>query len=116
MPEPAKNLHQGNLLRRGYAALTQNLARLFSASATATRRTGTFNPSPRTGYYQLKPTVEDYDLGWMYIIIGVSLGVISMAMQRKDASFPEMVIVLVLAFAGGIILFVGIGILMSTPA
>lgn len=28
MPEPAKNLHQGNLLRRGFAALTQNLARL----------------------------------------------------------------------------------------
>jgi len=24
MPKPTRNLHQGNLLRRGYAALTQN--------------------------------------------------------------------------------------------
>lgn len=43
IPDPCQNIRQVNLLRRGYAHLTDNLARLFSGSAKATRRTGTKN-------------------------------------------------------------------------
>lgn len=45
IPDPCQNIHQVNLLRRGYAHLTDNLSRLFLGSAKATRRTGTKSPT-----------------------------------------------------------------------